>query len=141
MHNAQNHCSFKCCSVQYYIVFSCLVVGRLTVFQDYITKKGVSKPRCFKTPFIFNFLFTVLSPTICIGHKFSKKMASSHVAGQQNRALTRYTLFVVKELLKLPLTRRPQTECFCTRSPFLFAIFSYITYNAEPSPTALICGC
>ena len=58
-------------------------------------------------------------------------MAFSHVAGRQKRALTRYTLFVVWELFKLPLSRHPQTEYFCTRATFLFAIFPNKTYNAE----------
>ena len=58
-------------------------------------------------------------------------MAFSHLAGRQKRALTRYTLFVVWELFKLPLSRHPQTEYFCTRATFLFAIFPNKTYNAE----------
>ena len=63
LHNDQNQCSFKFCSVQYYIVFSCLVVGRLTVFQDYITKKRSLKTIMFQDSFclIQSFFYSALA--------------------------------------------------------------------------------
>ena len=44
----------------------------------------------------------------------SENLASGHGFVVQNRAIMRYTLFVVQKLLHLPLTRQPQKECFCT---------------------------
>ena len=58
-------------------------------------------------------------------------MASSHVAGRQKRAISRYTLFVVWELLRCRYRGDHKQSVFAAHAPFLFAIFPYETCNAE----------
>jgi hypothetical protein len=59
-------------------------------------------------------------------------MASSHVAGQQKRALTRYTLFVVWELSKMPLARHSTNRVLLIPRNVPSRHFSLKSYDAEP---------